>query len=345
MLHFKILYALLALAMVTARAEGAEIRLRKECLPTGNLVLLGDVADVFASDAETVRNLKAIELLPVPAPGMRRFLRAREIQDLLYARGVNLASHRFSGASQIAIGTNAAFGTTRRQARISTALARQAQNRARGAILNYLGSQSTTGAGQYKIEVTLNPTQARALAEARSDVSVTGGAEPWTGVQQLVLGFQTDSGPVRLPVDVHINQPDAIVVATRPLRRGAIVRASDVSLEPGGAIGPIGQDVETFHTLDEVVGLETTRSFATGQVLIAKHVRPRLMVRRGDVVTVYARAAGIEVRTFARARDDGSHGEFIRIQKLTKDRKELRARVTGDREVDVLAQSTTVESP
>jgi flagella basal body P-ring formation protein FlgA len=113
-------------------------------------------------------------------------------------------------------------------------------------------------------------------------------------------------------------------------------------LQRGAAVGLVGHRIETFQTIDEVVGLETTRAITAGQPFDAKLLRPRLMVHRGDVVTVYARTAGVEVRTFARARDDGSLGDFVSLQRLTKGRQELRARVTGEREVDVLAQSTTV---
>ncbi len=64
---------------------------------------LGDVADIYVTD-ETQRNaLRAIELCPTPPAGSSRFLRAREIQELLVLRGVNLGEHRLSGASQVEI--------------------------------------------------------------------------------------------------------------------------------------------------------------------------------------------------------------------------------------------------
>ena len=47
--------------------------------------------------------LAAIELFPAPTGGEQRFLRLRELQDLLTARGLNLSEHTLSGASQIAV--------------------------------------------------------------------------------------------------------------------------------------------------------------------------------------------------------------------------------------------------
>ncbi len=337
-----ILILTLAAAVTAATASGAEIRLRKEALASRNLVLLGDLADIFASDAEETATLKAIELMPVPASGQRRFLRIREIQDLLHARGINLASHRFSGASQVSIGARTAPDPTVRVAPMSAAQTRQAQQRAHRAISSHLGSQAANEGQQFEIEIKLNPVQARMLSEVRGNVSATGGTQPWLGSQQFELSFQTESGTSGLTVEAQIRHPDAIVVAVRPMRRGAIIRASDVTLQRGGANRLAGHQSETFQSIDEVVGMETTRAITAGQPFAAQSLRPRLMVRRGDVVTVYARSAGVEVRTFARARDDGSLGDFVSLQKLTKDRTEIRARVTGEREVDVLAQSTSV---
>ena len=86
-------------------ALAAELRLREECRCTQSLVRLGDIAEIHAADAEQARQLEAIELFPAPAVGRRRFVRAREVQDLLALRGLNLSEHRLSGASRVQVST------------------------------------------------------------------------------------------------------------------------------------------------------------------------------------------------------------------------------------------------
>ena len=98
-----------------------------------------------------------------------------------------------------------------------------------------------------------------------------------------------------------------------------------------------------FHTLADVVGKETTRAIAAGKPLTRDAVRPPVLVRRGEVVTVYARAAGIRIRTMARARDDGGEGELVAVEPLT-DRNTFFARVSGIREVEVFARSPRAET-
>ena len=91
-----------------------------------------------------------------------------------------------------------------------------------------------------------------------------------------------------------------------------------------------------------MIGKETTRAIAAGKPLTHDAVRPQLLVRRGEVVTVYARAAGIRIRTMARARDDGGEGELVAVETLT-DRSTFFARVSGIREVEVYARAPRAE--
>jgi hypothetical protein len=60
------------------------------------------------------------------------------------------------------------------------------------------------------------------------------------------------------------------------------------------------------------------------------------------VVTVFARAAGVEVRTTARAKDEGSAGQVIAVE-VIGERQSFLARVSGPQEVEVLAASAGVE--
>ncbi len=92
-------------------AGAAEICLRAECTATHTVVRLGDIADVLASQPDQARSLAEVELFPLPPPGEQRFVRAREIQDILWLRGVNLVEHQLSGASQsVVLGPQPASG-------------------------------------------------------------------------------------------------------------------------------------------------------------------------------------------------------------------------------------------
>lgn len=84
-------------------AEGAEIRFKPQADVRGSLVLLGDIAEVLGTEAETLDSLRRIELFPSPARGRVREVRNVELRQLLQLHGVNAAEHRFTGAESIRI--------------------------------------------------------------------------------------------------------------------------------------------------------------------------------------------------------------------------------------------------
>lgn len=84
-------------------ADAAEIVLRPQAQPAGPIVRLGDVAEVRCEDlAEQVR-LSALELFPTPAAGTRRWLRVRELQELLALRSEDMNAHQLRGAARVSI--------------------------------------------------------------------------------------------------------------------------------------------------------------------------------------------------------------------------------------------------
>src|SRR5437660_12314688 len=83
--------------LFASASQAAEIRLREEVRTTKNLLLLSDVADVYAAESEDASKLAELELVPAPAVGSRLRLPSGDVQDLLAFRGIDLTKHRFSG--------------------------------------------------------------------------------------------------------------------------------------------------------------------------------------------------------------------------------------------------------
>jgi flagella basal body P-ring formation protein FlgA len=140
--------------------------------------------------------------------------------------------------------------------------------------------------------------------------------------------------PDRFSLDAQVETAPAVVAAASALPRGTVIRAADVTLWQG-ASGD--RQSGTFTSISEVIGKETTRTIPKGKVLQQDSVRWPLLVRRGDVVTVYARSPGICVRTLGRARDNGSLGELVAVESLD-DRSTYYAQVSNVREVEVYAR-------
>jgi flagella basal body P-ring formation protein FlgA len=131
--------------------------------------------------------------------------------------------------------------------------------------------------------------------------------------------------------------PPVVVVTVRPLRKGEMLREADIELRP--ASGPVQAG---FFKPEEVLGKETTRALATGQVLEPDHVRAPVLVQRGEVVRVIAKAAGVRIKTNGKALNDGSQGELIEVQPLEGKQKYM-ARVVDYQQVEVYAQGPSAE--
>jgi flagella basal body P-ring formation protein FlgA len=321
------------LVLAVGLADAAEIRLRRQVVAASAVVTLGDVAQIFSNDAGETAELCGLELFSAPLPGVQRFVRLREIQDALELSGLSLARHTFSGSSQVAIEgpavqTPAPSPRPRPAAPIDAARLRRA---VRDAIIKHLREQTGAEEG-WTVELTLTREQLQSLAAAGA-WNVSGGQGPWTGEQAFQLTFESPDGNGEMRLTAQVGLPPKVVVAVRALPRGAVIHASDVELRTA----PVTKDADAFTTVDDVVGMEATAAIHAGQVLDSSALHAPLLVRRGEVVTVYARSAGIRVRTTARARDNGSAGELITVESLT-DRKPYYARVSGVQEVEVFAR-------
>ncbi len=318
-----------------AAAGAAELELKAKCQAQAAVVTLGDVAEIRAADANQTRLLAGTELFTAPAPGQQRVVRVREIQDLLAMRLVNLAEHRFTGASQVLVLAGGDPSAPDRQLRVTVGTP---PRRAPGA-----GGRGATaprercrGCGVERApglerEPSADGSQRRPAADR------AGRTRPWTGTQQFELVLGAAGHAQRVPVTAEVAVRAPVVSASVALARGAVIRPEDVQLERAAA------DAEgAFHSLDEVVGRELSQAVAAGTVLQPAMLQAQTLVRRGEVITVYARAAGIRVRTTARCRQDGGQGDLVTVESLL-DRKVFTARVIGIQEAEVYARAIRAE--
>ena len=321
-------------------ASAAELKLRHECRCSHALVRLGDVAEIHAADPEQSKTLAAVELFPAPAQGQHRFVRAREIQDILALRGLNLSQHRLSGASRLEIrGAEAPSLAGAPAPRPLSALAiGRASERVQKAVVAYL-QKNVSPTEPWKVEVKLDADQARSVEATKEPLTVQGGEAPWKGRQSLTIVVPAAKGAASLSVEALIGLAPMVAVATRSLVPGDNVQATDVKLVQA----PPRQTDNPFYRLEDLIGQQTIGAIVEGQVIDQEDVRAPLLVRRGDAVTVFARSAGVQVRTTARAQEDGSRGDLITVESILN-RQRFFARVTAIHEVEVFAHAVEARS-
>lgn len=330
----------LACLLGASAAPAAEVRMKAQARCRTSVVSLGDVADVFANDEFQRDQLAGIELGPAPLAGNRKIFRVREVQDALWMRGINLSLHQFSGVEQteVTAGGGEAVPVAPAASTINANQRERAERFVAEAVVKTL--QSAAGnRDPFQVRVSLSDVQCSTALSLGGRMSAQGGTAPFTGSQTLAL-FD-DAGKKLFDVSAEAALPPSVVVVQKNLPTGTIIHASDVALKPIMAVNP---GVQPFHSLEEVVGRQTTWAIPAGTILSRTGVQRPQVVRRGDAVTLYARTAGVRVRTTVRAREAGGLGDLITVESLT-DRSPFFARITGVQEAEVYADPAVSIAP
>jgi flagella basal body P-ring formation protein FlgA len=128
-----------------------------------------------------------------------------------------------------------------------------------------------------------------------------------------------------------------VVVMVRAVEKGTFVRADDIEIRNLERRMPF----RAIQSLDQAVGKIAKQSLRSGVLLLENHLEAPRLVERGETVTVFARTAGIQVRTHAIAKQHGSLGALVQVETLDRGERFM-ARVTGLRELDVFTTGVTV---
>jgi flagella basal body P-ring formation protein FlgA len=335
---FAVVIAICTALVDTAMA--AELRLRTDARPQGGVVRLGDVADILSGGESEIQSLAQIELTTAPTPGKQRIISAREIQDTLERRGINMLAHHISGASQVTVvgyvePIAKAGGAKAKTLAYSTV--QEAKRTVTAAIVRCL-QQANGSDDPWTADFELTDAQAQAVLADVHHVEASGGEAPWVGHQKFDIQVHTEKGPVVFTIEAQVGMPSAVVVTTVAVPRGEILSETDVTLQ---RVKPDAQIGDAFQSLEDVVGREAVLAIAPGQILDPQYIRTPVMVKRGSVVTVVVQAPGVKLRTTGRAREDGSKGDSINIESLLE-RKTYLAKVVGIDQVEITTTASTM---
>lgn len=139
------------------------------------------------------------------------------------------------------------------------------------------------------------------------------------------------TSPWRIFISVQIRAYGPAVISKHPLSRGSIVQPDDLTIgkrELSGALQGY------FTSLESVVGMELRYSLASGRIISPQVLKPRHLVRRGDIVTILAERKGLLIRVKGKALMNGTRGQSIRVKNTRSDRI-LQGEVVASRTVRI----------
>jgi len=135
----------------------------------------------------------------------------------------------------------------------------------------------------------------------------------------------------KIQLGVTIHRFDTVLIARHNLPRGTV-------LEPDDVIG-VRRDISRlvsgyFRRSEEIRDMVARRNLRKGRVLTPAVVTPPRLVKRGQLVTILARASNLVIRVRGMALGDGRRGDTIRVRN-THSRRIVQATVVGTGKVRV----------
>lgn len=137
------------------------------------------------------------------------------------------------------------------------------------------------------------------------------------GIMLWVLAFG-------LAVPVRADEARTLPVLTRDIAPGEVLSLDDFIDAPVQGALPVAVAISA----DQVVGQAARKPLRAGRPVGLSEVRAPILVAKGSLVTVRVSMPGIELSTTAKAIEQGTQGDVIRVLNLASNRV-VQAVVTG----------------
>jgi len=129
---------------------------------------------------------------------------------------------------------------------------------------------------------------------------------------KLTVGVQCTGGkPWTVYIPANIRLFGNVLTTARPISRGETLRRDDV-VSMRQEISKLSRGY--YRQPDEVVGKLAARSLPAGTPLAPRMLKARLLVRRGDDVTIVASLGSLQVRSKGKALQNAALGERLSVR-------------------------------
>jgi len=124
------------------------------------------------------------------------------------------------------------------------------------------------------------------------------------------ISKETIKTPVQNLNESKVTQLEG-VVAKRPLSRGTVIKEEDVEIQlyPSNILkdGHLKQ-------IDDILGYETNQTIPKGTLISQNMLRPIILVRTGQIVTIYYDRKGFSIKNEGKALENGGLREKIKVK-------------------------------
>jgi len=150
------------------------------------------------------------------------------------------------------------------------------------------------------------------------------------GNTALTVRCELNSG-WKLILPVRVDLFDDVLVATKPLHKGQIIDKRQVRYQKQN-ISRLNNGY--FSRNDDLSGLELRRNLKRGTILTPGSLRPRLMVKSGQQVTLVLDYKGLQIKSSGQALQSARRGEVVKVRN-NQSKRIVEGIVSGEAQVRV----------
>ena len=331
-------------------AMGGEIRIWPSCVVQGEAIHVGDVADVRGFSVEDREKLRDIIVSAAPKSGGDLVVQSADVRAALSDAHVNLADVSLLGASRCKVSrmhpavakldNKPAARHVRKISFAEGARPHEIAPRPATATLETTLREfieARVGETEGKVEIRFSPTSRSALQleAARHHFDIRPREQSKLGLLTFEVEITGDDvAPKMVPIIAEVALSREVVVAKRPINRGETIEGRNLKLEQRRFT-----DYSQVGVTDlaAVTGQQARQLIRPGEMLLARIVESKPVIRRGDPVTIWMRQAGLVIKASGRAQASGSLGDRIEVARDGTMRKQdlIEAIVTGPATVTV----------
>jgi flagella basal body P-ring formation protein FlgA len=308
-----VLVAVLLAVAAVAAAPGwvaAEVVVRLAPVATVQRdVVLGDVATVEGDEPQASR-VRAVRIGPAPTVGTPLRLDVDGIRRRLRTHRIDPTHVRFEGAERTAI--NRAVQVVPGAALLEAVREQSRERQLRAGVPAGAVTMLFAVSPPDDLQVPIGDLALR----ARVQDAPAGSAFVSASVTVTVDGLDVQT----VPLTLRSGRLRPVVIANVALLPRAPLADTAVRMEsrPSTEV-----PADALTDASGVADLEAIVPLAAGEVLTTRSVRPRLLIRRGETVTLLVEGRGFSITAQGRAVEDGRRGDTVRVANLSSRREVL----------------------
>lgn len=335
----------MGLFLVTDAAVGQTITIWPESVVASETVTLGDICRISEADQATIQMTSAAPIVEAPRSGESTVISMDQIRSALRRAGVNLATATIMGASKCEVRRPDLIEQTQEAPQNSGPENRRPSTdqprTLRDFVIEYFAKRAAFDHG--RIETTFGRVD-RAILDL-SEPGFSFSIRQTSGRRLGLVGVEVDifsEGRLlrteRMALTVSLIRK--VVIADRPINRGATVRPADVRV-----VERRFQRLADLGLRDPAaaIGQQAKRFIPKSEIVMYSDLKPSPLVKRGQVVEVRSQSGAVAIVTAAKALNEGAYGEVVNLRYAGRRDHTMQGVVVGPGKVTIgaLPETTT----